>query len=76
MMLRSFLPVGQGAFYFERFEYDKDRINIIYDCGSLTDVSIVEEEIHSNFEKGEDIEVVFISHVDQDHINYRAGVLA
>lgn len=42
MMLRSFLPVGQGAFYFERFEYDKDRINIIYDCGSLTDVSIVE----------------------------------
>lgn len=69
MMLRSFLPVGQGAFYLERFETKGERINVVYDCGSLTDVKIVEKGIRSNFSKGEEIEIVFISHVDQDHIN-------
>ena len=69
MMLRSFLPVGQGAFYLERFETKGERINVVYDCGSLTDVKIVEKEIRSNFSKGEEIKIVFISHVDQDHIN-------
>lgn len=68
-MLRNFLPVGQGAFYLERFETKGERINVVYDCGSLTNVKIVEKEIRSNFSKGEKIEIVFISHVDQDHIN-------
>lgn len=41
-MLRSFLAVGQGAFYCECFNSGKidDNINIIYDCGSLTDIKI------------------------------------
>ena len=69
MMLRSFLPVGQGAFYLERFEINGEKTNVVYDCGSLTDVKIVEKEIRANFNKGEKIEIVFISHVDQDHIN-------
>ena len=69
MMLRSFLPVGQGAFYLERFEIDGERINVVYDCGSLTNVKIVEKEIRANFWKGEEIEIVFISHIDEDHIN-------
>lgn len=68
-MLRSFLPVGQGAFYLERFETKKGRINVVYDCGSLTNVKLVEEEIKSNFDEKEEIEIVFISHVDQDHVN-------
>lgn len=38
-MLRSFLPVGQGAFYLERFETNDGRINVVYDCGSLTEVN-------------------------------------
>lgn len=69
MMLRSFIPVGQGAFYLEQFEICGERTNVVYDCGSLTDVKIVEKEIRANFGKGEKIDIVFISHLDQDHIN-------
>lgn len=69
MMLRSFLPVGQGAFYLEQFQFENKRINVVYDCGSSTDINLVRSEITANFEKDEKIEFVFISHVDQDHIN-------
>lgn len=68
-MIRSFLPVGQGAFYLEQFTLGGDTANIVYDCGSSTDVRIVEKEIRSNFEPEEDIDAVFISHLDEDHIN-------
>lgn len=70
-MLRSFLSVGQGAFYCECFgkKGDVDTINIVYDCGSLTNVKIVEREIKNNFRQGEIIEALFISHLDEDHIN-------
>lgn len=70
-MLRSFLAVGQGAFYCECFNSGKidDNINIIYDCGSLTDIKIVEQAIRTNFQKGEIIHALFISHLDEDHIN-------
>lgn len=68
-MVRSFLPVGQGAFYCECFEGDNRKINIVYDCGSLTDVKIVEKEIRNYFQKGEIIDALFISHLDEDHIN-------
>ena len=39
-MIRSFLPVGQGAFYTEQFDCG---MNIVYDCGSSTGKSAVEE---------------------------------
>lgn len=69
LVIRSFLPVGQGAFYLEQFTHGKEVSNIIYDCGSSTDVGIVEKEIRSNFEDGEKIDAVFISHLDEDHVN-------
>ena len=69
-MLRSFLPVGQGAFYLEQFNEKKGkRINVVYDCGSSTSKELVESEVKSNLSKGEDILFVFISHLDVDHIN-------
>ena len=70
-MIRSFLPVGQGAFYCECFdEYrDNQNLNIIYDCGSSTDKDLVEQQILKRFEKGEVIDALFISHLDEDHIN-------
>lgn len=67
-MIRSFLPVGQGAFYCECFGEDSD-VKVVYDCGSSTDKNIVEREIRSNFRKGEKIDAVFISHLHEDHIN-------
>ena len=53
MMIRSFLPVGQGAFYCEQFGgfAETERVNIIYDCGSSTNVKLVEEQIKNNFQK-------------------------
>lgn len=69
IMLRSFLPVGQGAFYREVFNLKDGRHTIIYDCGSLTAKSIVEQQIKDEFEEGEVIDAVFISHLDEDHIN-------
>lgn len=70
MMIRSFLPVGQGAFYLEQFDVSHDsRINIVYDCGSLTSKRIVEEEIRSNLSEGEEVLLAFISHFDADHVN-------
>lgn len=71
MMIRSFLPVGQGAFYCEQFErvHSKERINVIYDCGSLTDVRLVEQQIKRTFQQNETIHALFISHLDEDHIN-------
>ena len=32
MITRLILPVGQGAFYVEKFQ---NRKNIVYDCGSI-----------------------------------------
>lgn len=70
-MVRSFLPVGQGAFYCECFEQagTYDTINVVYDCGSSTSKQIVEQEIRNNFQRGEVIDALFISHLDEDHVN-------
>lgn len=65
-MVRSFNPVGQGAFYTEQFEHD---LNVVYDCGTLSKLDILEKEIKGVFEKGTRIDAVFISHMDADHIN-------
>lgn len=70
MMIRSFLPVGQGAFYCEQFKISgNERVNIVYDCGSLSDVSLLKRQIKNNFQENEDIHAVFLSHLDEDHIN-------
>lgn len=71
MMLRSFLPVGQGAFYCEQFSHrlDREKVNIIYDCGSSPNVKVVESQIQNNFKEGEVIHALFISHLDDDHTN-------
>lgn len=68
-MLRNFLPVGQGAFYVETFNNKSGKINCVYDCGSSTGIGIVEDQIRNTFLEKEEIEYVFISHVDLDHVN-------
>lgn len=71
MILRTFLPVGQGAFYCEKLfdASNKCVLNIVYDCGSSTDIHFVQGAILSAFEKDETIDAVFLSHLDNDHIN-------
>lgn len=70
-MRRFFLPVGQGAFYLERFWLpDKVHpINVVYDCGSLSGKEILLSVIHDMFHRGEEIAAVFLSHLHEDHVN-------
>lgn len=71
-LIRTFHPVGQGAFYTERFVVDEnDRskdINVVYDCGSWNKAAL-RRAIDAEFKRGETIHAVFISHFHCDHIN-------
>lgn len=75
-MRRRFLPIGQGAFYCEQFSNHSDyisegdnRINVIYDCGSLSGISLLHKRIENCFNPGEKIHALFLSHFDEDHVN-------
>ena len=72
-LTRIIHPVGQGAFYSERFIDAQGKIhNIVYDCGSLPAQktgSALNSEIDSAFQEGDHIDILFISHFDADHIN-------
>lgn len=70
-MHRTFLPVGQGAFYLERFfiSGQEQPINVAYDCGSLSGTDIVKKVIHHWFDEKEEISAVFLSHLHEDHVN-------
>ncbi len=72
MMIRSFLPIGQGASYMERFravDDDGQNITVLYDCGSSTSVDHLKNCLRDNLNDGSTIHAVFISHFDEDHIN-------
>lgn len=69
-MIRTIHPVGQGGFISEKFVLSSTEEKIIvYDCGSLSGKSLVEQEIRNSFHNGERINSVFISHLDNDHVN-------
>lgn len=69
-MTRTFHPVGQGAFYTERFDFGRDETaNVVYDCGSLTNRALVEARVRNTFEKEEAVQAIFVSHFDEDHVN-------
>ncbi|MBR0081838.1 MAG: MBL fold metallo-hydrolase [Clostridia bacterium] len=72
MMIRSFLPVGQGACYIEKFNLKDDErqnITVLYDCGSSTSVDTLIACLKENIKEHSNIHAVFISHFDEDHIN-------
>lgn len=66
-------PVGQGAFFTEQFCNEGEKkpfVNVVYDCGSFTNIEkLVEYEIRNTFEKTDHIDVLFVSHFDEDHTN-------
>lgn len=72
-IVRTFHPVGQGAFYSERFYFDGHKPaahNIVYDCGtSLGQVGKVKSVVTQAFGKDDVIDYLFISHLDYDHIS-------
>ena len=64
-MIRTFHPIGQGAFYTEEF----GAFSVVYDCGTDSKKSFLKAEIENVFEKGQIIDAVFISHLHEDHVN-------
>ena len=69
-VIRTIHPVGQGAMYSERF-LDKDgntTFLTVYDCGSQSPRKL-EQEISSSFSETDNIDLLFISHLDRDHVN-------
>ena len=74
-LVRTALPVGQGAFYCERFTDDTTKVvhNIVYDCGacdnSKNETHELSSEIKGLLKKGDTIDILFISHFDADHVN-------
>lgn len=67
-------PVGQGAFFSEQFFDDNGEVvfNVVYDCGEKASTKHLVKEIDNTFYlngKPEEIDVMFISHLDEDHIN-------
>lgn len=71
--MRTFHPVGQGAFYSERF-YEGDnpqaKYNIVYDCGTSWGViTKAKKVVGLTFDKNDTIDYLFISHLDYDHVS-------
>lgn len=66
-------PVGQGAFFTEQFfDGDNTIFNVVYDCGELHSIKHLEREINNTLiatDQPEVIDVMFISHLDEDHIS-------
>lgn len=66
--------MGQGGFYTEQFLVKGKKnqptriLNVIYDCGS-TSTKILGREIKRALLKEDIIDILFISHFDNDHIN-------
>ena len=72
---RTFHPVGQGAFFTEQFYSDDATTllyNVVYDCGSKSPgiKTQMERSIRNVFHDKKKIDVLFLSHFDDDHINF------
>ena len=72
---RTFHPVGQGAFFTEQFfDNNQDMLlyNVVYDCGSKSkDISTqMQRDIRNCFHDRKKIDVLFLSHFDDDHVKY------
>jgi len=68
IITRAFHPIGQGAFYSERIE----GIRIVYDCGIWwpeRNSKRVDRLVEAAFADNEQIDILFISHFDYDHVS-------
>ncbi|ECJ9166019.1 hypothetical protein FQO94_21340, partial [Salmonella enterica] len=65
MISRIFYPIGQGAFYAERH----DTFNVVYDCGNWKQTNLSKKVVSQSFAANESVKMLFISHLDWDHIS-------
>lgn len=62
---RHICPVGQGGFSIEAI----GNMTIVYDCGSLSNKSMLESCIDALCRKRSHVDYLFLSHFDKDHVN-------
>lgn len=68
-LIRTFHPVGHGAFYTERFYDDATNVaNVVYDCGTQTKGCNLPLIINNEFAPTDTIDAIFISHFHDDHV--------
>lgn len=72
-MQRTFYPIGQGAFYGEHFDFEGNYFNMVYDCGSAKNIKTEQpkiiDQVVEGFYPNQDVDILFISHFDDDHVN-------
>lgn len=72
-IVRTFHPVGQGAFYSERFYDGQQRSfkhNVVFDCGVCVGKEpVVKHVVKQAFTDNDEIDYLFISHLDYDHVS-------
>jgi len=67
---RTFHPIGQGGFFTEQHLFaGGDRFTIVYDCGVRGNSRDRDFVVQHPDLQGIDIDVLFISHFDSDHVN-------
>ena len=71
---RFFYPIGQGAFYAEKHQRGDKKFTIVYDCGTCLNckagqLNFANIVIEKAFKKKEQIDILFISHFDYDHVS-------
>ncbi len=65
VLTRTIHSVGQGAFYSETFSVRREKLfTAVYDCGRNKNVSAA-----AKIEKLHKVDLIFISHFHDDHIN-------
>lgn len=79
-VIRTIHPVGQGAFYTEEFfDNDHNRMHtVVFDCGSKTRFgrsNCINKVVSGAFVEGQTIDILFISHFDNDHVNGISEIL-
>lgn len=69
-VIRTFHPIGQGAFYSERFfEGSESLHNVVFDCGTINVENNHKMVVRQAFTMEDTIDYLFISHLDEDHIS-------
>ena len=73
LMKRIIHNAGCGSFCTETFYYhpfkEKPFFNVVYDCGSSDMKKEVQQEARNYFSHYGNIDLLFISHLDADHVN-------
>ena len=70
-IVRNHYPVGQGFFSSQQISYGDEKYTCVYDCGSVSKGGshLLDKYVDYLRDTTEVIDLLVISHFDNDHIN-------